>query len=106
MANYNFKKEAVVHIVYGTSKYKIDISDISFSQTFREKSFAVKTLHNQSSFEGSSINEANPAEFSLNTPLLSEERHKVVFDRLLDCCLLYTSPSPRDATLSRMPSSA
>ena len=24
----------------------------------------------------------------------------------LHCCLLYTSPSPRDATLSRMPSSA
>ena len=24
----------------------------------------------------------------------------------LDNCLLYTSPSPRDATLSRMPSSA
>ena len=24
----------------------------------------------------------------------------------LVCCLLYTSPSPRDATLSRMPSSA
>ena len=24
----------------------------------------------------------------------------------LYCCLLYTSPSPRDATLSRMPSSA
>ena len=30
------------------------------------------------------------------------------FARDLDsnCCLLYTSPSPRDATLSRMPSSA
>ena len=28
-----------------------------------------------------------------------------VTDRLKDC-LLYTSPSPRDATLSRMPSSA
>ena len=26
--------------------------------------------------------------------------------RLLESCLLYTSPSPRDATLSRMPSSA
>ena len=24
----------------------------------------------------------------------------------VNCCLLYTSPSPRDATLSRMPSSA
>ena len=29
----------------------------------------------------------------------------VVLD-LIDPCLLYTSPSPRDATLSRMPSSA
>ena len=25
---------------------------------------------------------------------------------MVGCCLLYTSPSPRDATLSRMPSSA
>ena len=29
-----------------------------------------------------------------------------VFERLGITCLLYTSPSPRDATLSRMPSSA
>ena len=29
-----------------------------------------------------------------------------VADNLLHTCLLYTSPSPRDATLSRMPSSA
>ena len=28
------------------------------------------------------------------------------YHSLLVCCLLYTSPSPRDATLSRMPSSA
>ena len=27
-------------------------------------------------------------------------------NRLDESCLLYTSPSPRDATLSRMPSSA
>ena len=27
-------------------------------------------------------------------------------DEILEACLLYTSPSPRDATLSRMPSSA
>ena len=26
--------------------------------------------------------------------------------RLVECCLLYTSPSPRDTILSRMPSSA
>ena len=29
-----------------------------------------------------------------------------LFFRLCSFCLLYTSPSPRDATLSRMPSSA
>ena len=29
-----------------------------------------------------------------------------VFDDSIYACLLYTSPSPRDATLSRMPSSA
>ena len=31
---------------------------------------------------------------------------KPVFSTLYADCLLYTSPSPRDATLSRMPSSA
>ena len=31
---------------------------------------------------------------------------KYFFAALLGTCLLYTSPSPRDATLSRMPSSA
>ena len=29
-----------------------------------------------------------------------------VIDEVFEDCLLYTSPSPRDATLSRMPSSA
>ena len=85
MANYIFKKEAEVYLVHSGTKYRIDISDISFSQSFQEKSYEVKTLHNQSSFEGSSINRANPAEFSFNTPLLEELRHKVVFDRLLYC---------------------
>ena len=31
---------------------------------------------------------------------------RLVDERLVEDCLLYTSPSPRDATLSRMPSSA
>ena len=85
MANYIFKKEAQVFLVYDSTKYRIDISEISFSQSFQEKSYEVKTLHNQVGFEGSNINRANPAEFSFNTPLLEEARHKVVFDRLLDC---------------------
>ena len=44
-------------------------------------------------------------------PKVVEEKMKPLFvkfyNELLDrACLLYTSPSPRDATLSRMPSSA
>ena len=31
---------------------------------------------------------------------------RITFEEMLEICLLYTSPSPRDATLSRMPSSA
>ena len=31
---------------------------------------------------------------------------KQLFDDLFELCLLYTSPSPRDGLLSRMPSSA
>ena len=41
--------------------------------------------------------------------ILGDERHELLINRIegLDyICLLYTSPSPRDATLSRMPSSA
>ena len=85
MANYIFKKEAQLYLVHSGTKYKIDTNEISFSQSFQEKSYEVKTLHNQVGFEGSNINRANPAEFSFNTPLLEEVRHKVVFDRLLDC---------------------
>ena len=32
--------------------------------------------------------------------------YKYMFDRFNNTCLLYTSPSPRDRTRSRMPSSA
>ena len=37
---------------------------------------------------------------------VNPEAFKARYLALLDACLLYTSPSPRDATLSRMPSSA
>ena len=37
---------------------------------------------------------------------IPDQVRKDVVDFALEHCLLYTSPSPRDATLSRMPSSA
>ena len=38
--------------------------------------------------------------------ILSEDNGSYTISIVSDTCLLYTSPSPRDATLSRMPSSA
>ena len=45
------------------------------------------------------------AEDEMNEADLSG-RLATVLEEIRDVCLLYTSPSPRDATLSRMPSSA
>lgn len=98
MPNLSFKKEVEVRVVYNNTRYKIDVSAVDFGQTFQEKSYEVKTLHNQGSFEGSVINQANPAEFSLNTPLLKEATNKVIFDRLLDSATfdLYISTQSND----------
>ena len=50
----------------------------------------------------------NPGDFfGEMATLLGSERNAHVITSSVRChCLLYTSPSPRDATLSRMPSSA
>jgi len=85
MPSFSFKKEVVLRLVFNNNRYGITVSELNFAQTFQERSFEVKTLHNQSSFEGSVINRANPAEFSFNTALLYDDRHRIVFDRLLDC---------------------
>ena len=44
--------------------------------------------------------------FNLVTGMLQPDQGDVMLDGVSISCLLYTSPSPRDATLSRMPSSA
>ena len=50
----------------------------------------------------------DPERFGFQTQLFFLlQRYRQQQDlRQVDICLLYTSPSPRDATLSRMPSSA
>ena len=85
MANYSFLQEAKVYVVYGSEKLQIDISSISFSQTFAEESYPVRTIHNQNNlFEGSVTNKANPANFELTIPALIEDDIKVIFNRLYD----------------------
>ena len=49
---------------------------------------------------------APEARLYLSRQLFEEAQHVQFYLTLLDTCLLYTSPSPRDRTRSRMPSSA
>ena len=44
--------------------------------------------------------------YTENCNLRGQFKKRFKTDDILYSCLLYTSPSPRDATLSRMPSSA
>ena len=60
----------------------------------------VKAANNTLGLEG----RQQPEWFRDNQPILQELITKR--NSLFHSCLLYTSPSPRDATLSRMPSSA
>ena len=54
------------------------------------------------------IENANQFDFPIHRPYykLSNEQQDLIWTGNDHFCLLYTSPSPRDATLSRMPSSA
>ena len=84
MPTYNFKQEVKVYVVSGGNQYRIDVSDVSFSQTFSETSYPVKTLHAQNNvFEGSVINKANPANFSLSFPALVEADYSIIQTLLL-----------------------
>jgi hypothetical protein len=80
--SHSFLKESKLYIEYGTKRYRIYTSSaISFSQTFAEDSYPVKTLHDQSKmFQGSTITKANPASFSFTVPLTAERDESVVMD--------------------------
>ena len=84
--SHSFLRESKLYIVYGGNKYRIyTTTAISFSQTFAEDSYPVKTLHDQSKmFEGSTITRANPASFSFTVPLTIEKDESIVIDLLSD----------------------
>jgi len=84
--SHSFLRESKLYIVYGGNKYRIyTTTAISFSQSFAEDSYPVKTLHDQSKmFESSSITKANPAEFSFEVPLTVEKDEAIVIDLLSD----------------------
>ena len=58
---------------------------MSFSQTFAEDAYEVKTLHDQTKmFQGTSITKANPANFSFTVSLTTEKDETIVKSLLTD----------------------
>lgn len=81
---YNFKRDSKVYLVDElNNQYNIDVSTITFSQTFMEKSFEAKTIQSQDFFDNSVINKANPANFTFTFPALREDDFTIVFDKAL-----------------------
>ena len=79
-------------------------------QDTSEKSVSVPTEQKSTPSGPLKIN-IEKIEAAVYTKSLLQDQQKILTDRLCKeskgyTCLLYTSPSPRDATLSRMPSSA
>ena len=66
----------------------------------------VNIVPNMSALSGAE-NRLSRAHISLDDAKRTYERNSALFDQgVLSACLLYTSPSPRDLSTSRMPSSA
>ena len=86
MTSYNFLRESKVHLVHGGNRYLLVTGpDVSFSQTFAEDAYEVKTLHDQTKmFQGTSITKANPANFSFTISLTTEKDETIVKSLLTD----------------------
>ena len=86
MTAYNFLKESNVHLVYEGSRYLLKTTpNVSFSQTFAEDAYEVKTLHDQTKmFQGTSVTKANPADFSFTVSLTTEKDETIVKSLLTD----------------------
>ena len=61
----------------------------------------VNCIHGPIDVEG-----AGEEVFNMSKEELSDKQLYINPDECINCCLLYTSPSPRDVEESRMPSSA
>ena len=86
MSGFNFLRESELHIVQGSNRYNVKITPaLTFTQTFAEEAYQVKTLHDQTKmFSGTSVTKANPANFSFETHLTTEKDENIVLDLLTD----------------------
>ena len=89
---YNLSKKQAIDLKRKIERLEKNLLGVQHLTKLPDAIFVIDTR-----YERIAIQEAN----KLNIPVIALVDSNNSFD-----CLLYTSPSPRDATLSRMPSSA
>ena len=107
------------HVIHRRTQIKFIDERLEFSNTdilFFEKTgqevpiiiFATEFLKKQIATGNTQIpkNKFFTVDFNLESTYLKKGNRSSEISNMYLTCLLYTSPSPRDATLSRMPSSA
>ena len=93
----------ISQLLAGTHSIEITLTD----ETGKSKSNFITIIVNPSSPTVSIISPTNLQSFNGGEKIiLEEDSFDADFDIIYRDCLLYTSPSPRDGLLSRMPSSA
>ena len=114
MENPNTSKKKNVGMKYSdvfgswlTSKANVDPSLIAITPAMKEGSGMVEFADKfPSRFYDVAIAEQHAMTFAAGLACEGKKPVLAIYSTFLQSCLLYTSPSPRDATLSRMPSSA
>lgn len=103
-----FFRNIDTYMAYGGNNYKLHISNVSFNQTFKQKSTKQKTLHSPSSLiESSEINEANPAQFELDLLMVDGESSSSRYQhKLLEVLLTNTNDTLNTFDLYIDPSTA
>ena len=97
------KLQSVSKVVYLSSRFSPEKAIVRAKQylIYTSKSFYHPEYYNSHHFVTMCM---TGCEYSLADILVRKQ--VLDYEGVCVCCLLYTSPSPRDATLSRMPSSA
>ena len=105
-ANAAFEGDTTQSLITSTGPLQVDDTfEIVFTVTIDPDAGGTSStgLENQATSTGAALDEnGNPLVDATGNPITATDDS----DNGTDPCLLYTSPSPRDATLSRMPSSA
>ena len=107
--SHNFIKSNRIHTWQDTDSDRCGIKKEFLDQSFNiEKyvDFALKVKNYFLKINGKHIDTTSYSFHDLVTKTPKEKNIKEYNLTVSDCCLLYTSPSPRDRTRSRMPSSA